>query len=364
MEALPRIGGPEVFRLLVDRSPAMSLIMDGQGRLLYANAAFLEATGHSELEAHLIPLADCVQLTAAGGGSLHQRRDLRVTGHFLRTAGPGTAARHVSGIRFDVADPGGEPLTGLVLMDETDLELLRGSAERNRSWYRALFELAPVPMARVDGSGRIDDANPALCHLLGYAPSQLRGRLLSDLTIHCDDPAMCAGWDELLAGRRNRYTVEALIVRKDRRLLSVRVSCWADRAAWGQDTGPGTNGDSSTDARAFCVVYPRVPTRERWVELPPGFQLPAVTALVLEGLAADLSNADIGVRLGLSRQGIDYHLATLRRRLRVSTRGALVARAYALGLLHPGMWPPAVDRQFMEPHPRLPPAVTQHIQRN
>jgi DNA-binding CsgD family transcriptional regulator len=106
-----------------------------------------------------------------------------------------------------------------------------------------------------------------------------------------------------------------------------------------------------------------MPARERWLELPLGFRLPARAALVLEGVAADLSNAEIGVRLGLSRQGIDYHLAALRRRLRVSTRGALVARAYALGLLHQGMWPPAVDRWFIEPYPRLPEALAQHTRR-
>ncbi|MEU9116558.1 hypothetical protein AB0D04_33630 [Streptomyces sp. NPDC048483] len=48
--------------------------------------------------------------------------------------------------------------------------------------------------------------------------------------------------------------------------------------------------------------------------------------------------------VGLSDDGVNYHLTRLGRRLHTPNRTALVARAYVLGLLSPTAWPP-------EPHP-------------
>lgn len=69
-------------------------------------------------------------------------------------------------------------------------------------------------------------------------------------------------------------------------------------------------------------------------------ELGAMTARVLERLAGGESNAEIGAGLFLSRQGLDYHLSVLRRKLDVGSRGAIVARAYSLNLFEAGSWPP------------------------
>jgi PAS domain S-box-containing protein len=362
MQVTARVGEAEAFRQLVDRSPAISLIVDAQQRLVYANPAFLDAVGLSRLQARLAPLAEYVHVGPGDGAPPEQAsRTLCVTCRLRSPADPGAASRRFSGLCFDVADLGGESMTGMVMLDEArqdpppeSTERSEGAeraeraegAEHDRSWYRILFQLASVPMIRAQGGDRIEDANPTACQLVGYPLSELRGRPLADLFVPGSGPGAGAGWHELLAGRRTRHAGEGLIVRKDRRLISVRITGWTDHAP------------PDAPAQAICVVYPRLPSRGRWLELPGGFRLPAIAALVLEGLAADLNNAEIGARLGLSRQGVDYHLALLRRRLRVTSRSALVARAYALGVLHPGTWPPAVDHRFLEPHPKPPPAVS------
>ncbi len=65
-------------------------------------------------------------------------------------------------------------------------------------------------------------------------------------------------------------------------------------------------------------------------------------ARVLEGVAAGCSTVQLADRLFLSRQGVDYHVGTLLRRFECPNRPALVAKAFAQGVLQPGTWPPRV----------------------
>ena len=69
-------------------------------------------------------------------------------------------------------------------------------------------------------------------------------------------------------------------------------------------------------------------------------EIGAMTARVLERLAGGESNTEISAGLFLSRQGLDYHLSVLRRKLDVTSRGAIVARAYSLNMFESGSWPP------------------------
>ncbi|MGW2857829.1 hypothetical protein ACWDAZ_40545, partial [Streptomyces sp. NPDC001215] len=47
---------------------------------------------------------------------------------------------------------------------------------------------------------------------------------------------------------------------------------------------------------------------------------------------------------GLTTDGVAYHLRRLSERWGAANRTELVARAYALGVLVPGAWPPAAGR--------------------
>jgi len=61
---------------------------------------------------------------------------------------------------------------------------------------------------------------------------------------------------------------------------------------------------------------------------------------VLELVALGLSSREIGARLWISRQTVTYHISNLLTELGASSRAGLVARAYAVGILEPGFWPP------------------------
>ena len=67
-----------------------------------------------------------------------------------------------------------------------------------------------------------------------------------------------------------------------------------------------------------------------------------VEAAILEGLAAGQSHVQIAARLHFSRQGVDYHLDKLRRKLSAPSRAAIVSRAFTLNLFVAGTWPPKI----------------------
>jgi DNA-binding NarL/FixJ family response regulator len=76
--------------------------------------------------------------------------------------------------------------------------------------------------------------------------------------------------------------------------------------------------------------------------------LSVLDARILEGIAVGESNLQLAGRLHLSRQGIEYRVAAMLRRLRAVNRAALVSRAYTTGLLSVSTWPPKVPEDLVE----------------
>ncbi|WP_244173947.1 LuxR C-terminal-related transcriptional regulator, partial [Streptomyces recifensis] len=80
-------------------------------------------------------------------------------------------------------------------------------------------------------------------------------------------------------------------------------------------------------------------------EPEPAAEPAAVTPVegaVLALLAQGATTGRAARELGLSRDGVAYHLRRLSARWHAANRTELVARAYALGVLAPGVWPPRV----------------------
>ena len=68
---------------------------------------------------------------------------------------------------------------------------------------------------------------------------------------------------------------------------------------------------------------------------------------VLQLVALGLTSREIAETLWVSRQTVTYHIGNLFMKLRADTRAGLVARAYAIGILSPGRWPPAIDAGYV-----------------
>jgi len=79
----------------------------------------------------------------------------------------------------------------------------------------------------------------------------------------------------------------------------------------------------------------------------PNKSLTDLDARILEGVAAGASTIQLAAKLHMSRQGIEYRVGAMLRRYKVPNRPALVSRAYAIGVLNAGNWPPRVLADFV-----------------
>ncbi|MBC2875764.1 MULTISPECIES: LuxR C-terminal-related transcriptional regulator [Streptomyces] len=70
--------------------------------------------------------------------------------------------------------------------------------------------------------------------------------------------------------------------------------------------------------------------------------LSTLDAKIMERIAAGERTTCIANKLYLSRQGVEYHVSKMMDRFRVPNRTALVAKAYAMGILGSEAWPPRV----------------------
>jgi DNA-binding CsgD family transcriptional regulator len=196
---------------------------------------------------------------------------------------------------------------------------------------RALFDRAWTPLLVTDSADTVCDANPAAGRLLGRPVEALAGRPLRQFL----PLEACTLLTARRAARPEGYVdAAATLTRGDGQRLPVRVVSWS--------AGP-------PDRDVICCVLPlgRAPAAPPPQRRPPAAARGAAPvpvtpaeARILEGLALGLTNVDLGHELHLSRQGLDYHIDRLRRRLTARTRPALVARAYVTGLLDPAAWPP------------------------
>jgi len=96
-------------------------------------------------------------------------------------------------------------------------------------------------------------------------------------------------------------------------------------------------------AAIFRDTVTETPTRL----FPAPVALTEVPVNIIEGLASGLSTQQLASRLGLSSRGVEYHISSMLRVLKAPNRSALVARAYALGILSPHFWPPRVRSPYL-----------------
>ncbi|MEN2423436.1 PAS domain-containing protein [Streptomyces rimosus] len=203
-----------------------------------------------------------------------------------------------------------------------------GSASPWRNYFLILLDRIPVPIAVCKADGEVLIANPAMAAEWGAAPGQLRGRNLLDLFRPRSQAQVDRVIDALRAGRRSRYPVE------------VRWRAGGNGAEREGELTVDPVGDPSETPPALLALLrvheepPPAPARDREAASP-------VETHILALAASGATTAAIGSHLGLTVDGVNYHLTRLARRWRVQGRTALVAKAYVLGVLAPGVWPPA-----------------------
>ncbi len=202
-----------------------------------------------------------------------------------------------------------------------------GSAGPWRNYFLILLDRIPVPIAVCTAYGEVLIANPAMAAEWGAAPGQLRGRNLLDLFRPRSQAQIDRVIDAVRLGRRSRYPVE------------VRWRTGTDGAEREGELTVDPVGDPSVSPPALLALLsvhddtPPAAAAARDAASP-------VETRILALAASGATTAAIGSQLGLTVDGVNYHLTRLARRWRVQGRTALVAKAYVLGVLAAGAWPP------------------------
>jgi DNA-binding CsgD family transcriptional regulator len=141
-----------------------------------------------------------------------------------------------------------------------------------------------------------------------------------------------------------------------RQLVSAELALFTERIVATRPAGPMFGGeltaatvlgDERKVSAILVLVRPDDGVRGAEVEIMNDRLLSEVDARILEGLASGYSTARLAASLYLSVSGIEYHLGNLTRRLKVNNRASLVSKAYALGILEPGYWPPRVATAYV-----------------
>lgn len=178
-----------------------------------------------------------------------------------------------------------------------------------------LLDRLPTPTGLCLGDGVLVDANPAFAQLLGTTPMKLRARQVNDLL----QPKDVRDYERLLSSLRTR--------RRRRGDVAVR---------WKTGTGTLTI-QVLTDQSLTVLLLTLVPTPIESADVP---DLTERELAVLRLTAAGHTSSQAAHELGLTADGVNYHLNRLLDRFRVPNRVALVARAYTLGILDTTTWPP------------------------
>lgn len=197
--------------------------------------------------------------------------------------------------------------------------------------FRWLSDESEVGVARLDGGMRITEVNAEFLRQFRRTPGDLYGYPFLDL---------------LHPGARVRAR------RKFLRLSDSRRPQMLDRMA-AAGAAPGEPAFRCQVAavpirdvleRLVCVAVLVKPEPAAVGTTAHRIPLGEVDARILEGIAAGESGAQLARGLCLSQQGVEYRVGAMIRRLGVHNRASLVSKAYALGLLELGQWPPKARR--------------------
>ncbi|MBF6051410.1 PAS domain-containing protein [Streptomyces eurocidicus] len=220
-----------------------------------------------------------------------------------------------------------------------------------RNHFLLLLDRIPTPIAVCRADGEVTVANPAMAAEWGTAPVRLRGRNLHEL------------FRPRAPGRLDRHIEALRLGRRPRHPIEVRWLVGTDGVEREGELLVDPVGDAfPASPMLLAVLRVRSETVPRQAE--PTAEVSVVEGHILALAAAGATTAAIGKAVGLTVDGVNYHLTRLTRRWRVPNRTALVAKAYVLGVLSTREWPPApapqrargACRSTQSPH--MPPGAT------
>ncbi|GHC97255.1 hypothetical protein GCM10010313_04530 [Streptomyces violarus] len=206
------------------------------------------------------------------------------------------------------------------------VDLARQEAVIWRNRALLLFDRVAMPVAVCDVYGAVLLANPAMAAECGTTPGQLRGRDVLELF----SPREATQVERIVEALRLRH--------RSRYQVSVRWRAPGGAERYGELTADPVS-DTVEETPALLVML-RMDGEHEARDTPPAERVTPAEARILALLAAGATTARAARETGLTTDGVTYHLRRLSSRWHAANRTELVARAYALGVLAPGVWPP------------------------
>lgn len=198
------------------------------------------------------------------------------------------------------------------------------------------FDQPGLCMASLDPALTIQQANQEFFRRFGDSSSDLCGRSFRELVHPSVQQPLMRQFSRLVEGKRQRFASHVVALGPE------------DSAFAGTLTAAAVSGESPDVAAILVLMRSSQDPADAGVLTSQKKILTEIDARILEGIAAGLSTIPLASRLYLSRQGVEYHVTGLLRKLRVPNRAALVSRAYSMGVLNVGTWPPKVVEDFIK----------------
>ncbi|MGW1195518.1 LuxR C-terminal-related transcriptional regulator [Streptomyces sp. NPDC002536] len=199
------------------------------------------------------------------------------------------------------------------------------------------FDQAGLCMASLDSGLTIQQANQEFFRQFNGSSEELCGRSFRDVVHPSVRQPLMRQFSHLLEGKHQRFVSPVIAVGPgEESAFTVPLTAVAVRGGL-----PGTTAILVMMPTSREAEEPRVVTNRKKI-------LSEMDARILEGIAAGVSTIPLASRLYLSRQGVEYHVTCLMRKLKVPNRAALVSRAYSMGVLKVGIWPPEVVEDFVK----------------
>ncbi|MGW1054903.1 LuxR C-terminal-related transcriptional regulator [Streptomyces sp. NPDC001118] len=192
-------------------------------------------------------------------------------------------------------------------------------------------------MASLDPGLNIEAANADFFRHVARPSTEICGRSIYDVLHPSARNILPKHFTHLSNGQGGRFVERVVAMRGHDRVFSAEI------------TGIAVKGERDDLSGVVLLMSPEDEPADA-AERPkkPTPILSALDARILEGVATGASTVQLASRLYLSRQGVEYHVGLMLRRFKAPNRAALVSRAYSMGILTVGSWPPRAVPDFVK----------------
>jgi len=226
----------EQQQTVLDSVPAMMVYTDVGGRVLRINkaAASLFNRPVSELEGRSIEIVSgplAAVLLADYPAVIDMQRPMAGV---MREVAHNGERRWLRMDTVPHSNDSGQVIAIIVFaVDVTEQKRAEQALRASETQFRALFELAPIGITRIDVHGRIIDCNRVAEEMFGYSLVEVQGKPFSILS-HLDEiEDLTLRFNELVTGVRQRHEAELRFYRKDGTLIWANMSASIVRDAAG-----------------------------------------------------------------------------------------------------------------------------------